>query len=220
MIRIAVVPAIVATFLGVGCSNDGGTTQPPQTPEATQLVKSGGDQQAWYFNNPLPAPYRVIAQDANGQPVPGVSVTWSVVSSAGAVDPPQIETDSEGVASATHTLGPTETSQSVTASVAGLPTIEFMATAASPPPSGAVTVGNDFFDPRDVIVQVDGTITWTWSPGGVVHNVTYTNGPTPHPQSSPTQDSGMHGNTYTTVGRYEYVCTVHAGMEGTVTVVH
>jgi plastocyanin len=192
---------------------------PPLDTEVTQLEKSGGDEQAWYFDNPLPDPYRVVALDEHGQPVAGLVVSWTVTSGGGAVDPPQAETDPVGVAGATHTLGPAETSQSVTASVPGLPAVVFTATAANPPTSADVTVGNDFFSPRDVIVQVGGTITWTWSQGASVHNVTYTVGPSPLPTSSPTQDAGTHSNTFMAAARYEYACTIHAGMEGTVTVV-
>jgi plastocyanin len=70
-----------------------------------------------------------------------------------------------------------------------------------------------------MIVQVGGTITWTWSQGAVIHNVMYTTGPSPLPESSAAQDTGTHSNTFTTVARYEYACTIHAGMEGTAAVV-
>jgi plastocyanin len=210
--------ALVAVLLAAACGGDSGTTPPP-TAGATQLVKSSGDQQDWYFDNPLPDAYRVIALDVDGEPVAGVAVTWTVTSGGGTVDPPQTETDAAGVASTTHTLGPTTANQLVTASVPGLPVVEFTAMASSPPSSGDVTVGNDFFSPRDMIVQVGGTITWTWSQGAALHNVTHTSGPSPLPESSPTQDTGTHGNTFTTAARYEYVCTLHAGMEGTVTAV-
>ncbi len=217
--RIALAPAVVVVLLGIGCAGSNDPMEPQLTLEATELVKGGGDQQSWYFNNPLPAPYRVTAQDANGEPVSGVLVTWSVVSGAGTVDPQQVATDADGVASATHTLGPAEASQSVMASVPGLPPADFMATAMSPPPSGSVTVGDNFFAPQGLIVRVGGPVTWTWSPGETFHNVTHTNGPTPRPESSPTQDVGMHANAFATTGTYVYVCTIHAGMEGTVTVV-
>jgi plastocyanin len=210
--------ALVAALLAAACGGDNGTTPPPPA-GATQLVKSSGDQQAWYLDNPLPDPYRVVALNVDGQPVPGVAVTWAVTSGGGTVDPPQTETDAAGLATTTHTLGPATSTQSVTAIAPGVPVVEFTAMASSPPSSGDVTVGNDFFSPRDMIVQVGGTITWTWSQGAVIHNVTYTTGPSPLPERSPTQDTGTHSNTFTTVARYEYACTIHAGMEGTVAVV-
>ncbi len=213
------ISALSAALLGAACSTDGTAPEAAQTDSATQLVKSGGDQQAWYFNNPLPTPYAVTARDENDDPVPGVVVTWSVASGGGSVDPAQVGTDSSGLALATHTLGPAATSQSVTAGVPGLPTLTFGAFAAAPPTAAAVMVRNNFFDPSDVIVQIGSTVEWTWNSPGDVHNVTYVGGPTPLPPGSVTQGAGMHSNTYGTAAQYRYLCTVHGGMEGTVTVV-
>lgn len=207
---------LVATLLLFGCG--GGGTQPP-VGGATQLVKDAGDQQTWYFDNPLPTAYRVIARDANGQAVPGASVTWAVTSGSGSVDASLTVTDSDGAASARHTLGLTGASQTVSASATGLTPVEFAATATNAPMSGAVSVEASSFVPRDVVVRVSGTVTWTWNPLDIDHNVVYTAGPTPRPPNSPTQSAGTHANTYSVVARYEYVCTIHAGMEGSVTVV-
>lgn len=204
----------------VGCGGDGVIEPPPAVGEATQLVKGSGDLQVWFFNNPLLAPYRVIARDANGQAVAGVSVTWAVTSGAGSLDVPVTVTGSDGAAAVTHSLGPAAASQSVSASATGLTSVEFVATAASAPTAVAVRVGSDTFVPRDVVVQVNGTVTWTWNPSGITHNIIYTSGPTPRPADSPTKNSGTHANTYPVAARYHYTCTIHAGMEGSVTVVN
>src|SRR2546425_7076105 len=75
-----------AAILGaVECGGGGGGgTQPPGPP--TDLVKSGGDAQSWYFNNPLPTLLSVTALDAGGRAVPDVVGTWGVTSRAGKVD--------------------------------------------------------------------------------------------------------------------------------------
>ena len=213
------ISALSAALLGAACSTDGTAPEAAPAVSATQLVKSGGDQQAWYFNNPLSTPYAVTALDEDDDPVPGLVVTWSVASGGGSVDPPQVGTDSSGLALATHILGPAAVSQSVTAGVPGLPTLTFNATATAPPTAAAVTVANNFFDPSDVIVQAGGTVVWTWNSAGVEHNMTYMGDPTLLPQSSATQDGGMHSNTYGTAAEYRYFCSIHGGMEGTVTVV-
>jgi plastocyanin len=84
-----------------------------------------------------------------------------------------------------------------------------------------VTVSDFLFTPRDTAVQVGGTVTWTWSAGATQHNVTYTNGPAQLPDSSGTRTApASFSTTFTTPGRYSYHCTVHAGMDGTVTVVN
>ncbi len=36
----------------------------------------------------------------------------------------------------------------------------------------SVTVGNNFFDPDDILVSPGAMVTWTWG-GGVTHNVTF-----------------------------------------------
>src|SRR5207253_617050 len=59
--------------------------------------------------------------------------------------------------------------------------------------------------------------------GTTRHSVTYVTGPGALPTSSPTQDASgpPFGTTFTTVGRYTYLCTQHPTlMTGSVTVVH
>src|SRR2546426_768329 len=90
----------------------------------------------------------------------------------------------------------------------------------SNPLSTGLSVGDDIFTPGGAVIKTGGAVTWTWA-GARVHNVTFPGGPTPRPANGPNQMSG----TYTTpaiktVGTYSYVCTNHAGMNGTLTVVH
>ncbi|PYO97136.1 MAG: hypothetical protein DMD60_08030 [Gemmatimonadetes bacterium] len=200
-----------------GGSSGGGTG--PCTPgAATQLAKSGGDGQAWYFNNPLPAALSVKALDANNCAVPGVVVNWTVASGGGGVSPAQSTTNASGVASTTDSIGgSTPQSVSATPAITTLPTLTFSATAAAPPTSAAVDVKDNFFSPQNAAIKTGGTVTWTWG-GAAAHNVTYTGGPTPHPADGPNQITGMFSSTITAVGTYDYHCTNHAGMSGTITV--
>ena len=207
--------------LACGGGGDGGGMGPCVPGAATQLVKTGGDAQSWYFNNPLPASLGVTARDASGCAVPGVVVNWALASGDGAVSPAQSTTNANGVAATADSVG-SASSQSVTATFSGLPTpLTFTATASAPPTTAAVTVVNNGFNPDNVTIQVGGTVTWTWNSGGVEHNVTY-NSPdvAAGRTNSATQASGTHVNTITTVGRFGYSCTIHAGMSGTVAVVH
>src|SRR2546422_4622022 len=76
--------AAFAAVLGAvecGGGGGGGGTQPPGPP--TDLVKSGGDAQSWYFNNSLPTPLSVTALDAAGHAVPNLVVTLAGSSGAG-----------------------------------------------------------------------------------------------------------------------------------------
>ena len=211
--------AWAAGLLLLACNGDG--TSPPGPP--TDLEKSGGDAQNWYFNNPLPTPLSVTAIDLHGRPVPGVVITWSVVPGiGGAVSPLQSTTNASGVATTTDSVG-SSTQQTVNATFTGLPApVSFNEFATSPPTTVGVSVTNFAFTPRDTIVQAGGTVTWTWNSGTTQHNVTYTSGPAPLPASSPNQSGTQtFSTTFTTVGTYTYHCTFHpAQMMGSVTVVH
>ena len=79
-----------------------------------------------------------------------------------------------------------------------------------------VSVGNNFFNPANVTINVNDQVTWTWSAGSFSHNTT---GPgTPPLWSSPTQSSGTFSRVFTTAGTFAYRCTLHIGMNGSVTV--
>src|SRR2546428_2442575 len=168
--------AAFAAVLGAvecGGGGGGGGTQPPGP--ATDLVKSGGDAQSWYFNNPLPTPLSVTALDAAGHAVPNVVVTWAVSSGAGAVSPTTSTTNASGVATTTDSVG-SSTIQTVSATFSGLPgPVSFTENATTPPTTAAVAVKDNFFDPSQTVVQVNRTVTWTWT-GQIGHSVTFTGG--------------------------------------------
>jgi len=209
----------VATVLGAfACGGD--STQPLGPPD--HLVKTGGDQQSWYFNNPLPAPYSVTVLDASNRPVPGVSVAWSpLLGTDGSFSSNPSTTDANGVATTVHTLG-TATVYVVNVMVTGVPTLQFTANASAPGTAVPVTVSNFLFTPKDTAVQTGGTVTWTWNGTATTHNVTYTGGPAPLPANSSDQGAGTtFSTTFTTVGKYTYHCTIHPSqMTGSITVVH
>lgn len=86
-------------------------------------------------------------------------------------------------------------------------------------PSQDVAVINNQFDPPNVGVSQANAVTWTWNSAGTDHNVKWASGPTtPLPPDSPTQSAGTFQVTFNTPGTYRYVCSIHAGMEGFVTV--
>jgi len=209
-----------AGLLVLACGGDGGGGTGPCTPgAATQLVKTGGDAQSWYFNNPLPAALSVTARDANNCAVPGVVVNWAVASGGGAVNPTQSATGTTGVAATADSIGSTSP-QTVTATFTGLAApVTFTATASAPPTSAAVSVNDNVFSPGSAVIQSGGTVTWTWA-GQNIHNLTFTGGPTPQPANQGNQVTGTAQRTLTTVGSYSYTCTNHFNMNGTVRVVH
>ncbi|MGH7752170.1 MAG: cupredoxin domain-containing protein [Gemmatimonadales bacterium] len=85
----------------------------------------------------------------------------------------------------------------------------------------AVAVGNDFFSPSCAAAGQSATVTWTWSSGGVAHNVTFEDDA--QFNSPPTQTAGTHDRTFSTAGTYRYRCSIHSfnfdsGMIGRVVV--
>lgn len=94
------------------------------------------------------------------------------------------------------------------------------ARADDPPPSptlgsadGRVAISDMAFLPGDVDVSVGDTVAWTFQDGHVPHNVTFEDG-----KSSQTQDTGSWSRTFDEAGTYDYRCTLHKQMHGTVTV--
>src|SRR6266699_3971288 len=150
-------PALGAGLLVLACGGDGGGGTGPCTPgAATQLVKTGGDAQSWYFDNPLPSALNVTARDANNCAVPGVVVNWAVASGGGAVNPTQSTTGTTGVAATADSIGSTSP-QTVTATFSGLAApVTFTATASAPPTSAAVSVNDNVFSQGSAVIQSGG----------------------------------------------------------------
>jgi len=210
--------AVGAALLLGACGGGGsGGTNPPGPP--TQLVKSAGDAQNWYFNNPLPAILSVTVEDADGKPVPNIVVTWNVASGGGAVSPTQSTSNANGVATTVDSIG-SSTLQTVTATFTGFPsTVTFNEAATTPPTTGSVDIKDNFFSPNGLAVQVGGSVTWTWA-GSTSHTLTFTSGPAPLPAETPAQMTGTRTITFNSVGSYAYHCTIHSGMAATLTIVH
>jgi plastocyanin len=77
-----------------------------------------------------------------------------------------------------------------------------------------VVVSNNKFTPATLTVPGGTTVTWQWSSGGVVHNVTFDDGAT-----SGNMSAGSYPRTFATAGTYRYHCTIHgAAMSGSVVV--
>lgn len=81
------------------------------------------------------------------------------------------------------------------------------------PAAAAVDIVDNDFEPAELEVDAGETIEWT-NTGDAEHTVTFAQGP----------DSGelASGETFNHVfdepGDYDYVCSIHSGMEGTITV--
>lgn len=109
----------------------------PSAPKAVAAVQ--GDGQSAAAGATLPVSPVVVVRDTFANPVPGVTVTFSVQLGRGSIDDVQPTTDSAGVASVGGwRLGPGVGEQRLLATVAGLPSVTFSATAGAGAAANAV----------------------------------------------------------------------------------
>jgi plastocyanin len=86
--------------------------------------------------------------------------------------------------------------------------------------SASVTLKDIAFHPANVTVAKGGTVTWT-NDDTVGHDVTKESGPGKDFKSGTPgglTNGATFKQTFTTAGTIKYRCTVHPGMEGTITV--
>ena len=88
-------------------------------------------------------------------------------------------------------------------------------TVAAPSPNAQVSAtGASTFEPPTVVIVPGGVVTWTFA---IEHNVTFgSSGPTGG--NIPNTSTGSVQRTFPNAGTYNYTCTLHPGMAGTVTV--
>jgi plastocyanin len=72
------------------------------------------------------------------------------------------------------------------------------------------------FNPTTVTLARNGTVTWL-NATGTAHNITF-NQASGVPANVPDFASGEASRTFGTAGSFDYRCTIHAGMNGTVIV--
>ena len=98
-------------------------------------------------------------------------------------------------------------------------------TAANPGPGGsgnpttpsntnAVSVSDNLFTPSSIQVTPGTTVRWTWTAEARDHNVRFPDGT----GSADLAANATFSKTFPTAGTFTYQCTLHPGMNGTVTV--
>jgi hypothetical protein len=108
----------LAAALAVSACGGDTNVQQPVVPSAIEAVQGQG--QSGLVGSALPTPLGVKVTDGSGNPAPGVTITWSVVSGGGTVSPAASVTDANGITSSQYTLGPTEGEQQAEATATGL----------------------------------------------------------------------------------------------------
>lgn len=202
--------AILLCAVVAGCGED---TMQPET--ETRVAVQSGDNQSQTIGQALTSPV-VVRVSQDGQALAGATVTWSVTGGGGSVNPTSSTTGADGLASTVWTIGGTAGANTLEASVSGATgsPVTFSATGepGTLPNSASVDVGDNFFNPTSVSIAQGGDVTWTWT-GAATHNVTFTSG-----SNSATQTSGTFSRTFPDTGSFNYQCTIHSGMTGTVVV--
>jgi plastocyanin len=186
---------------------------------ATQIAKTAGDGGSAVINGQTT--YTVTARDGHDNPKQGVTIDWAVTGGGGSITPAQNTTGTNGTASATRTLSGTEGSHTATATangITGAPSVTFTTNATAAPATASVTLQSIAFNPDNVLIALNGQVTWTWNDGAIVHNVTFTPA-TGVPADITDRSSGSVSRTFSTAGTFNYQCTRHGGMTGTVVVV-
>jgi plastocyanin len=79
-----------------------------------------------------------------------------------------------------------------------------------------VTLRNIAFSPKSLTVSRGTTVTFRWRDGDTAHNVVSKG--TKRFKSIGTREMGSQSRTFTSAGTYRYVCTLHPGMAGRITV--
>jgi len=79
--------------------------------------------------------------------------------------------------------------------------------------SPSITIQDQRFNSAHVTVEAGDTVTWVWDDGSVAHDVSGDG------FNSEVQTEGTFSHTFEDTGDYPYLCNLHSGMRGTVTVV-
>jgi plastocyanin len=176
---------------------------------------TGGADQAQEVDAVFPAPLEVRLQDSFGNPIGGVTVSWTA-SGPVVLGGPSSITTADGRASMDVTAGSVTGTASVSATIAALPDTLTIGLAVVVP-SSTITVNSNFFAPAHDTIPAGGTVKWSWLDGP--HNVTQSTGPTTFQPSLDLSAGGTFGPLVLTVaGTYTYHCTIHSGMNGTIVV--
>ena len=134
---------LLVTF---GCKGSDRSTGPSQLTPASIAAQTSTTITGVAGNPVSPVP-AVRVTTANNEPVPNVSVSFIVSSGSGTVGSTSAVTGADGVASVGRwTLGTNAGQQQLTATISGLPAVQFTATASADPPASILPTGNLTFD--------------------------------------------------------------------------
>lgn len=118
----------------------------PASPILSSVAIVSGDDQTGVVGQALPQPLVVKVTDRGGAGVKGITVSWTIAAGGGSLSATSTQTDVQGQAQATWTLGVTPGANELEATVAGLTPVTLTATGVSPgSPKIAFVSGSDIY---------------------------------------------------------------------------
>lgn len=162
-------------------------------------------------------PLRVRVIDGFGNGIPGVNVSWGVAAGSGSVGPLLSLTDVAGRAVSSAQAGEVPGPLAIRATIAQVPGDTAAFGLIVTPVAAVVTISNNFFTPAALTIAAGGAVRWSWNAG--THNLAQVDGP-PDFRGAPTLSAGASFGPvlFTTPGVYDYECSLHTGMLGSITV--
>ena len=200
-------PLMMLSLVACGGGGDGGGTNPPPS----DVVSTVSLSRSTATMRPAEAvTVTATPRNANGTAVSGKTVSWTVTQTGTIVNIAPSGASVQITAAAVGTAQVTATVDGKTASIAVVVTNQAF------PSTADVTVSNNAFTPDAVDVATGATVTWSWNSAGTEHNVNFT-GPA-SVSAIPSRSTGNESRSFNTAGSYSYSCSLHSGMNGTVTV--
>ena len=98
-------------------------TAPPVGGTPAELLLVSGNNQSAAASSALAQPLVARVVDAGGQPLAGISVSWTVTAGGGTLTQATVTSDAQGQASNGYQTGPTPGAESITAAVASNPSL-------------------------------------------------------------------------------------------------
>jgi plastocyanin len=144
----------------------------------------------------------------------GNEITGAAAPTFGSSNTAVATVDGVGTVTAVNVGSATITATVVTVDGTRTATSEITVSIQTFPTTANVTLGATSFSPQTVDIAVNGTVTWN-NTSATLHNVTFAS---PTITDIPDHTSGSNPRTFPAAGTFGYVCTLHAGMSGTVIV--